>query len=359
MLDEDAGPEENVFFSPLSVDYAFSIVALGARGETAQQLSTILPPPAAPDVYKYNANGVELRLASRLWVERQFNPARSFSEAAAARYEAGIERIDKSKPDESAATINRWANEKTNGLIPRVVSEDEIQQMLAMIITNAIYFDGDWARRFGGSAMEPFLFGDGTRKPFKLMSERMELATVDRGDWRGVRLPYRDPRYAMDVIMPERRRIMASAPSLEVIETFAERLDKAKPQLVDVKLPQFEIDTDFDLVMPLQRLGLTLPFDPGRADLSGMVENGQGGLYVGGAKQLAKLQVFDTGTRAAAVTVVSIMITSARPPDTRRAVEFTVDRPFIVVLRDLKNDAILFLGRIADPKEFEPEEQQR
>lgn len=354
VLDAQAGPEANVFFSPLSVDYAFGIVALGARGETARELSNILPPPDAPEAYSHDANGVELRLASRLWVERHFKPARSFMSAAEARYHAGMEQIDKKAPEESADAINLWADEATNGLIPRVVGPGDIRAMLAMIITNAIYFDGQWATSFDSSGMEPFLFGSGTDRPFKQMVLRQEFATVDRNGWRAIRLPYRDPRYAMDVLMPEERKVIAAAPSLEFIEEVGARLDKAEPRLVDMKLPQFEVDTDFDLVRPLQSLGLNAPFDVERADLSGMVEGDTRGLFVGGVKQLAKLQVSDTGTRAAAVTVVSIIVTGAGPPDRRRAIDFTVDRPFIVILRDLDNDAILFLGRIADPQAFEP-----
>lgn len=353
VLDAQAGPEANVFFSPLSVDYAFGIVALGARGETARELSNILPPPDAPEAYSHDANGVELRLASRLWVERHFKPARSFMSAAEARYHAGMEQIDKKAPEESADAINLWADEATNGLIPRVVGPGDIRAMLAMIITNAIYFDGQWATSFDSSGMEPFLFGSGTDRPFKQMVLRQEFATVDRNGWRAIRLPYRDPRYAMDVLMPEERKVIAAAPSLEFIEEVGARLDKAEPRLVDMKLPQFEVDTDFDLVRPLQSLGLNAPFDVERADLSGMVEGDTRGLFVGGVKQLAKLQVSDTGTRAAAVTVVSIIVTGP-PPDRRKAIDFTVDRPFIVILRDLDNDAILFLGRIADPQAFEP-----
>lgn len=359
ILDAEAGPDENVFFSPLSVDYAFSILALGARGETAEQLTSILPPPAPPEAYSHNANGVELRLASRLWVEQTFEPARSYIEQAEARYEAGLESIDKEQPAESAKTINNWADKETNGLIPSVIGPDEISAMQAMVITNAIYFDGDWATKFSGSMMEPFLFGDRTDKPFRLMGLRSNFATVDRKGMRAIRLPYRDRRYAMDVIIPAKREVMQTAPALELIEDLGDRLGEAKSKFVDLRLPQFEIDTNFSLLDPLMKIGLTLPFDSSKADLSGMVQGGGRGLYVGGAKQLAKLQVFDTGTRAAAVTVLSVVITSAAPRDPRRPIKFTVDRPFIVVLRDLENDAILFLGRIANPEEYEPKDAEQ
>ena len=82
------------------------------------------------------------------------------------------------------------------------------------------------------------------------------------------------------------------------------------------------------------------------------VEPGQRPVYVGGADHVAKLQVFDTGTRAAAVTVVRIVPTGMRAPapDT---IDFRVDRPFIIVIRDLQRGEALFVGRIADPEAYE------
>lgn len=85
-----------------------------------------------------------------------------------------------------------------------------------------------------------------------------------------------------------------------------------------------------------------------------MAQPGQRPLYVDQFRHIAKLQVFDIGTRAAAVTVMRIVPTAARI-EREEAMNFVVDRPFIAVIRDLERDEILFLGRIADPQPFEPE----
>ncbi|MEE4200858.1 serpin family protein [Erythrobacter sp.] len=356
ILDAEARPADNVFFSPLSIDHAFGIVALGARGETAAQLAQVLPPPERPRAYTHSGEGVELRLANKLWVDQQFSLSNAFETAARGRYASAIDAIDKTDPPGSSRVINAWASEATDGLIPEVVSPDEITDDLALFVTNAILFDGDWAQVFEDVQEKPFLFGSGADEPFLFMQERLTVSTVDRGEWRAVRLPYRDDRYAMDIIMPAKREVMRSTPALSEIAQLGNALDVAEPELVDMELPRFEIDTDMNLIPPLQALGLTLPFDRDNADLSGIGESGARNLYVGDAKQLAKLQVFDTGTRAAAVTVVTIRLSSAPPPDRRLAVSFLVDRPFLVALRDLETGTMLFLGRIADPQPYTPEE---
>ena len=353
ILDRKAGPEENVFFSPLSIDYAFGVVALGARGETARQLAKFLPPPSGLDAFTHNRNDVELRIANRLWVEKKFEPAKAYIAAAKSRYQSGIEQIDKTKPEASVDRINNWSNDATNGLIPQVVNSDDIKSMTAIIITNAIYFDGEWAGKFSKIREEPFLFGNGEDKPFAMMQKKQELPLVERNDWRAVRLPYSDPRYAMDILIPKKREIIAAVPSLAFIGEMSDRLDDAKPKLVDLKLPQFEVDTDIELVEPLKELGLTAPFSMEEANFSGMVVGNQDRLSIGGAKQLAKVQVFNTGTRATAVTVVSVVVITGSNRKEQEGIPFIVDHPFVIVLRDLERDAILFLGRIADPQPFE------
>jgi serine protease inhibitor len=124
--------------------------------------------------------------------------------------------------------------------------------------------------------------------------------------------------------------------------------------LVALELPRFEIDYDIGLIEPLQALGLTLPFDTDRADLSAMAEPGQKPLYVKDATHITKLQVFEDGTKAAAVTTLRIVPTASRLAR-EDPIPFVVDRPFVVIIRDLQSRQILFLGRISTPQPFTPE----
>ena len=117
-----------------------------------------------------------------------------------------------------------------------------------------------------------------------------------------------------------------------------------------VWLPRFEADMSRDLIGPLQTLGLRLPFDSVAADLTGMSAPGSRRLFVEEALQVARLQVFQTGTKAAAITIIVAAPVSMPPPFT--GVEFKVDHPFLFAIRDLKTREILFFGRIASPQPF-------
>ena len=357
ILDAEAGAAKNMFYSPASIEQAFGILALGSAGETRAQLQSVLPPPASARGLENDSDGVEVRLANALWLSDKWRFQQAFVDAAAARYDATAERLDFSQPQATADRINAWADEATEGLIPQVIGPDAVDPDGAAFISNALYFDGLWADPFDGSQMQPFLFGDGTTRDFKLMKDTFEIATAERGDWIAARLPYRNSRYAMDVIMPREKRVMASAPGVADVAALASSLATAEKRTVEMHLPQFEIDYETGLIDPLRSLGLTLPFDKARADLSAMVAPGQRPVFVDKVTHLSKLQVFDIGTKAAAVTIMRIVPTAARRlPDDPYV--FRVDRPFIVVIRDLERGSPLFLGRIADPQAFEPEMEE-
>lgn len=357
ILDAKAGPGQNLFYSPASIEQAFGVLALGAAGETKAQLEAVLPPPRDATGLVFKDRNVEVRLANALWLSDRWRFRSGFVGDASRRYAATAETLDFSQPEATAQRINRWADTATEGLIPQVLSANDIDPDGAAFITNALYFDGLWETPFDGRETAPFLFGSGQDRPFTLMYDTMSLGLLEYQEWKAVRLPYANPRYAMDVIMPAQRTVMTAAPSSAEVAAMGRELRTATKRRVAMRLPQFEVDYDAGLIPALRAIGLTLPFDAVRADLSGIAEPGQRPLVVDAVQHIAKLQVFDIGTRAAAVTVLRIVPTAMRI-ETETPVPFTVDRPFIVVIRDLQRGEVLFLGRISDPQPFKPITQE-
>jgi len=116
-----------------------------------------------------------------------------------------------------------------------------------------------------------------------------------------------------------------------------------------VQLPRFALKGRSRWDAPLGRLGMADAFDPRRADFSGLspacLPQGPSGndCHIGFVQQDVDLQVDEEGTVAAAVTSVGIRATSAPVP-------FTVDRPFLFAIRERASGAILFVGRVVDPR---------
>ena len=353
-LDVQAGAEANLFYSPASVAQAFGLLRVGAAGDTGDEIDRVLSPPSRLGELRHKSDGVELRVANALWLSDAWRFEPRFVEQADERFDATADRLDFGQAVSAAARINRWADEATESLIPTIVQPDDIDPDTVAFLTNALYFDGLWRTPFDSEQEAPFLFGDGIGRPFTLMRQTMELASADADGWKAVRLPYQGGRYAMDVMIPEKRVVRPTLPDAATIAALARGLGQSKPRPIDLRLPQFEVNYDVPLIAPLRAIGLTLPFDRDRADFSNLVAPDQRRVFVDEATHIARLQVFDIGTRAAAVTTMRIIPVGRRAYRTE-PIDFIVDRPFGVVIRDLETGTVLFIGRIADPQPFAPE----
>ncbi len=61
------------------------------------------------------------------------------------------------------------------------------------------------------------------------------------------------------------------------------------------------------------------------------------------------VELGEAGTEAAAVTAVTVNFHSS-PRRSAPPPPFVVDHPFVFVIRDLHTGAVLFLGRVLDPR---------
>ena len=100
-----------------------------------------------------------------------------------------------------------------------------------------------------------------------------------------------------------------------------------------------------------QKLGMTLPFDGGRSDFSGLT--GQppklAPTYIDQIVHKAVIEVSEESTEAAAATAIGVRVTSVAPKPVE-PLPFRVDRPFLYYLVDDTTGAVLFQGRIVDPR---------
>ncbi|HAE93326.1 MAG TPA: hypothetical protein DCG65_02110 [Hyphomonas atlantica] len=367
MLESEAAPGDNIVYSPMSTTQAIGIVQLGARGETATQIEAVLGIREGEagakrlkgirEALVRDTQGATVRIANTLFLADDYRFEPAYLDVASRLFGAQADTLDfKSQPDQAVAIINGWADKATEGLVPQVVTSANLNREAAAYLANATFFEGGWQQTFRGGRDAPFLFGDGSECDFHLMEGKFSVPFAEVGGWRAVRLAYGPPkqtnsaRFVLDVMMPTRR--VANIPRLgaEAMAQIAAALSTAAPRNVLVEMPRFEADMRRNLIEPLRALGLSLPFDQARADLSGMSAPGSKRLYIEEAFQVAKLQVHEQGTTAAAVTVPVPVPVGVPPPF--EGIQFTVDRPFVFAIRDLETDTVLFVGRIASPHQY-------
>jgi len=53
--------------------------------------------------------------------------------------------------EEAAARINNWVKDETRGRIPNLIAPDSLNGDTALVVTNAVYFLGDWTTPFNAS----------------------------------------------------------------------------------------------------------------------------------------------------------------------------------------------------------------
>jgi serpin B len=364
---ELAAEEGNVFFSPHSISTALAMTFAGARGETANQMASTLrftleeaelheafdalarslteAPGNAPDqAREEGGGGLQLAIANRLWgLEGEaFLP--TFTELVAQRYAGGFETVNYDNPLAALALINGWIEDQTKDRIKNLLNEGDITPPPPLILTNAIYFKGDWLTQFdpertrmGRFAIAPEKYVDAP-----MMTQTTDLPFMENEQVKVLELPYAGERLSMLVILPQRGVDLAkieSALSAETINAWASELEEQK---VGMSLPQWTMTQRVDLARILQKMGMKLPFSRG-ADFSGM--NGRtNDLFIGKVIHKAFIEVNEQGSEAAAATAV-IMKRTAMP----QHAQFHANRPFIHLIRDRETGAILFMGRITDP----------
>jgi serpin B len=119
-----------------------------------------------------------------------------------------------------------------------------------------------------------------------------------------------------------------------------------KPSDVRCTIPRFTVRTRRRLNNDLQALGMTDAFGPA-ADFSG-ITGGTNSLFISFVIHESVMEVNEKGLEAAAATAVGMAegVSQDRP----EFVDFTADRPFFYALYDYRSDAVLFLGRVMDPR---------
>ena len=353
-----SGETGNVFFSPISVYAAFSMVGEAAVGETAAQLRHAFgfDPDAESrhdDMAALAASlnrpdpCAMLQTASSLWLAERFEPYASYVDVVDGIYSGHIEAVDFT--DGGVGRINDWAAEKTNGTIPKVLDRDMVDENTAFAVLNAIYFKGSWEEPFPEGATHESDFWTGAQN---VTADFMEIKTnFDYTHSDGVqvlRMPYQGDRLSMLVVLPTDRDGLGrleNTMSPELLDKWREGL---YPTLVQALVPKFEVSTHYNLTSPLASMGVVDVFDKKTSDLSGMAHlQPDEILYVEFAIQDAYVKVNEEGTEAAAVTSVGGPQVVSLPP---QPVLFIADHPFLFLIQDDESGTVLFLGRISDPR---------
>lgn len=354
----------NLFYSPYSISLALAMAYGGARGQTEAQMAKalryILPQDRLHPVFNaldqalasrgkgaqgQDDKGFRLKVANSVWGQRDYRFQPAYLELLARNYGAGLRLTDfKGAPEPSRAAINEWVKERTEGKIKDLLPQGTITPLTRLALVNAVYFNAAWQQPFDSNATKPgsFKMVDGREISVPMMTRGMALPYFKGQGFQAVEIPYDGGEVSMVVLLPDAGGFAAFESGLSG-EQVAAALKGLQRKQVNLTLPKFTYESQFSLGDTLKALGMVDAFTPGVADFSGM--DGSRELFVSSVIHKAIVAVNEKGTEAAAATAVLVGVTSA-PVE---VINFTVDRPFVFLIRDVKTGAILFVGRVLNP----------
>lgn len=331
---------ENQVISPLSLAVGLAMAAQGAEGETRQEILDALGlsyPEEAPFILESMAE-TGMRYANAVFLTGEMIPREA--------YVSDLEQLFGAKwfdPEHSGpASINKWVEDVTDGMIPEIIRE--LPEEVQLVLLNAIAMDAKWQIPFDPNltVKEPFFTPDG-----EILAEMMHSTLyADYGEADSaqlLRLGYRDSSLSMLIALPEEGAMNSVLNGLceSGLDYFVFREEKVK---VELSMPKTDIAATNNLAEPLQTLGIEAVFSD-HADLSGISEEMP--LKVDSVLQKARLILDEEGTRAAAVTALGVETCAMPLPE--EIVEFKLNRPFAVVVADEVSGAVCFAGIVANP----------
>lgn len=347
--------------SPMSISLALAMAYAGARADTSAQMQTTLKLSLDSDT-THRAFGTllrkwapqdgaqyELTIANRLFGYEGVAFAEPFVEVTRDHYQAPLEKLDfKGKAEASRQHINQWIGEQTQQKITDLLPEGAITPDTALVLTNAIYFNGTWTEKFDKKATQPkpFYAPTGTvSAPTMFQEHHFRYGEADGNKL--LSLFYRGGSIALTVVLPDARDGLAQTERDIVggkLDGWTKNMGRA---LVKVALPKFKISgASLSLADTLRAMGMPLAFDPQRANFTGMASGGPN-LFIGDVFHKAFVDVHEDGTEAAAATGAVMYPTSAMLPSEPKL--FNADHPFVFFIHDAQSGTILFMGRVLDP----------
>ena len=347
MLSAEASGK-NIMFSPTSLNFALGMIAEGAEGDTKEILDDYLGTNdfaayAKEYLDKIKAYNTEdesygyqskVKIADAVWVDKGLTLQEKFKNMVSDSFGAEVEAVDFSAVEKTCDVINSWCDKNTEGLIPKIITPNLINDNTGLCLTNSLYFESGWNG-------EPWNVSD-TEESFG-KKEKTKYMTCT-----GDRYYENDKATAFGRDYANGLSFIGILPNDEGDFTL-EDLDiggllKSNPEYdeVDCKMPKLNFETSTVLNDMLSSLGLDNLFSS-NADFSGIADQN---VKVDTILQKTKLELDENGTKAAAVTAVTMECMSAavEKEPIIKTVELT--RPFAFLIYDRSNDEILFIGKV-------------
>ena len=347
---------ENTFISPASIYLALAMAYNGARGNTQKAMAECLKANhiSINELNRFGKefmgylhsmkNDVTINIANSIWIRHDFRVLPDFIRRNADSYSALVKNITMNQ--QGLRTINQWIEKKTQQKIKDMLKR--IDPAAVMFLVNAIYFLGNWEKKFDERLTRDYDFhlAEGGKIKTKTMNQFGDFPYYENEDFQAVRLDYKNKKLGMVLVLPrEGKPLSGLLRTLSFFGQYDKIIANLNRRKGSVFIPRFKFKYSKDLIPVLKSMGMGVAFTSA-ANFTGINPNGR--LFINLVQHDAFVEVNETGTEAAAATIVGFARTSA-PQYQVRPFVFRADRPFFYFIADNERKIPLFMGTLYKP----------
>lgn len=365
-----ASEDGNFFASPFNVNGCMSMVLAGAGGTTADAIAGGLQQTALAgdrihagvgqllESTDGDFGGVNIAISNRVFAQDGSPVKDGFKSVTAHQYGAEAENLNfAGDPDGSRQAINKKVEGDTRERIKDLLPEGSVTGDTRLVLTSAIHFKGDWAKKFDAeNTFEADFFPAAGAEPgrVQMMHQTADYKVAQLNydgsypDWnqepdlKVIDMPYQNERFSMVALLPSHESGgLAGLEERLTADTLATWTEGLWESEVNLAFPKFKMDSDFKLKDTLSEMGMAEAFQEG-ADFSNMSEDD---LRVAQVFHKSFVEVNEEGTEFAAATGATMVLESVS-----RTVDFNANRPFMFFVKDNETGALLCSGRYTKPE---------
>ncbi|XP_004699151.1 serpin A12 [Echinops telfairi] len=344
-------PHGNIFFSPLSLSTAFSMLSLGAQDSTLEEIQRAFCFHDMPDkelhegfhylIQELNQQNQDLKLdlSNILFIDRGLQPRQKFMTDVKSLYNADTIPTDFHNLEATQKQINDYVHQKTHGKISNLIKR--IDSGTVMLLINYIYFRARWKHEFDPKQTreEDFMLGQNksVKVPMMFQGGMFKVGYDNQLSCTVLEMPYQKDFMAM-FILPDVGKVEAVEEAM-VTKVMLKWKKMITERVVDVFMPKFTITGTYNLKKLFSHLGITKIFEE-HGDLTRISPHRS--LKVGEAIHKANLRLDEKGSEGAAGTGAQTL-----PMEKPEEVRF--NRTFLMMICQEKTSSVLFLGKITNP----------
>ncbi|KAL7537048.1 hypothetical protein ACHAWF_005642, partial [Thalassiosira exigua] len=359
--------KDNECTSALGVSMAFSLIYPGSNGNGTEEIRDTLGYPEGSNMQLVwnettlrmstdsdgrcavegwdggcNKYAPLLQIANSVWLDN--------GDALNADYELVVGSYAKQidfQANDSAAIVNDWVHNSTNGLIDSIV--DGPLYPYKMIAINSIYLKASWQDQFSRSKTNLDIFYASTSKDdaskAHFMNAVFDFVPYSHDALPGyqiVQLGFAVSQMSMIFVL------LTNGDSREISSAeLIPALENLQSTRLALSMPKFKFESKYedDLKEAIKQTGIVAPF--GGGSLCGLLDVGSCGLFISKVIQKTVVEVNEEGVEAAAVTAIFMRESAA--PELDDPTLMIIDHPFQFFIYDEMEDVVLFEGRVGAP----------